>query len=193
MKLFLPLSVLVLLGIFTPNLWADPVITLTNGVGAGAFVETAIVGGDEWVYVDNSTTVGLGVPPTVQTDTDLLNVTFTDIAGVSLLNVTDVCANVGLFTPANPCAGFAFSDTGLGAPYLIAGTGDLAGLDLAAAADLNAGVLGIELGGASIGSGTAKIGFNNPPPSVTPEPPALDLLGTGLLAIAGVVKKRLYA
>ncbi|MGA8941089.1 MAG: hypothetical protein WB439_18135 [Acidobacteriaceae bacterium] len=192
MKLFIPLSVLVLLGIFTPNLWANPVITLTNGVGAGAFVETPIAGGDEWLYVDNSTTVGLGVPPTVQADTDALNVTFTDIAGVSLLNVTDICANVGVFTPANPCAGFAFSDTGLGAPYLINGTGDLAGLDLAAAANLNAGVLGIELGGASIGSGTAQIGFGEPP-SVTPEPPALTLLGTGLLGIAGLMKKRLFA
>jgi hypothetical protein len=186
MKLFLPLSVLVLLGIFTPNMFADPVLTITDGVGAGAFVETPIAGGETWVYTDDSTTIlGLGV---LQTDNDVLSATFTDVAGVALLNVTDVCANIGVLAPANPCAGFAFSDTSLGIPYVISATGDLA-----AAVDLNAGALGIDLAGLSVGNGTASIGFNNPPPSVTPEPSALTLLGTGLLGLAGAVKRKYYA
>jgi hypothetical protein len=185
MKLFLPLSVLVLIGIFTPNMFADPVLTITDGVAAGALVETPIAGGETWVYTDDSTTLlGLGL---TQTDNDVLTATFTDVAGVALLNITDVCANVGVLAPANPCAGFAFSDTSLGVPYVISATGDLA-----AAIDLNAGALGVDLGGASVGSGNASIGFNNPP-SVTPEPSALTLLGTGLLGVAGIVRRKFYA
>ena len=186
MKLFLPLSALVLLGIFTPNLFADPVLTINGGVAGGVLVETPIAGGETWVYTDDTVDASI-FPPFVLTDNDVLTATFTDIAGVSLLNVTDVCANVGVLAPANPCAGFAFSDTSLGVPYLISATGDLA-----AAVNLNAGALGIDLAGLSIGSGTASIGFGNPP-SVTPEPSALTLLGTGLLGLAGAVKRKFYA
>jgi hypothetical protein len=187
MKLFLPLSVLVLLGIFTPNMFADPVLTVNGGVAGGVLVETPIAGGETWVYTDDTVDVSV-IPPYVLTDNDVFAATFTDIAGVALLNVTDICVNAGVLAPANPCAGFAFSDTSLGIPYLISATGDLA-----AAINLNVGALGIDLAGLSIGSGTASIGFNNPPPSVTPEPSALTLLGTGLLGLAGVVKRKFYA
>jgi hypothetical protein len=192
MKLFLPLSVLVFLGIFTPNMFADPVLTINAGVGAGVLTETVVGSVDTWTYLDDSTAVlnyGLGS----QTDNDLLTVVFSDVAGVDLLSVTDACINVGVLEPANPCAGFAFSDTALGAPYLISGTGDLASLDLAAAVDVNVGALGTTIAGLSVGDGTAQIGFNNPPPSVTPEPSALTLLGTGLLGLAGAVKRKYYA
>jgi hypothetical protein len=191
MKLFLPLSVLVLLGIFTPNMFADPVLTINAGVGAGVLTETVVGSVDTWTYLDDSTTVlnGLGS----QTDNDLLTVVFSDALGVPLLSVTDACINVSVLEPVNPCAGFAFSDTALGTPYLISGTGDLANLDLALGADVNVGALGVDLAGVDIGSGSASIGFNNPPPSVTPEPSALTLLGTGLLGLAGAVKRKYYA
>jgi hypothetical protein len=191
MKLFIPLSVLVLIGIFTPNLLADPVLTINSGVTGGVLVETPVLDGEEWVYTDVTSTTSV-LPPSEQLDSDLLTVTFTDVAGVALLNVTDVCANVGVLTAPNPCAGFAFSDTGLGDPYLISGSGDLANLDLALGADINVSALGADIAGVEIGNGSAQIGFGNPP-SVTPEPPALTLLGTGLLGLAGVVKKRIFA
>ncbi len=192
MKLFLPPSVLVLIGIFTPNLFADPVVTLNAGVGAGAFVETGVGGVDTWTYLDDSTTLlnnGLGS----QTDNDLLVVAFSDVGGIPLLNVTDACLNVSVLEPVNPCAGFAFSDTSLGTPYQISGSGDLANLDLGVGADINVSALGADVLGAEIGNGAAQIGFNNPPPSPTPEPPALTLLGTGLVGLAGAVKRKFYA
>jgi hypothetical protein len=192
MKLSLPLSVLVLLGLFAPNLYADPVLTINAGTAVGALVETPIVGGDLWVFTDTSAVVLGADGNTLGSffDNDVITATFTDIAGVALLNVTDVCANASVLVPVNPCAGFAFSDTALGTPFLINGTGDLANLDLAAGVDVNVGVLGLNLVGASIGSGAAQIGFNNPAPSVTPEPSALTLFGTGLLGLAGVMKKK---
>jgi PEP-CTERM motif len=186
MKLFIPLSVLVLLGLVAPNLHADPVLTINAAAGLGTLTETTLGGVDTWTFVDNSgTLLGLGL---AQADTDLLTVVFSDVGGVALLNVTNLCANVGVLEPANPCAGFAFSDTSLGVPFLISATGDLA-----AAVDVNAGVGNLDLAGISIGGGNAEIGFNNPPPSVTPEPSALTLLGTGLLGLAGVMKKKFCA
>lgn len=190
MKLVLPLSLLVLAGIFAPNLYADPTLTINSGVAAGVLTETQIGGVDTWIYADDSTT--LFNPLGSQTDNDVLTVAFSDVAGVPLLNVTDVCANVSVLEPVNPCAGFSFSDTALGAPYLISGTGDLANLDLSLGADVNVNALGTDVAGLAIGNGTAQIGFGNPP-SVTPEPPALTLLGTGLIGLAGLVKKRLFA
>lgn len=185
MKLSLPLFVLVLLGLFTSVAFADPVLSINAAAGLGAVVETPIAGGETWVFTDDSTTIlGLGL---LQTDNDVLTATFTDIAGVALLNVTDVCANVGILAPANPCAGFAFSDTALGIPDILSATGNLA-----LAADVNVGLGNLDLAGVSIGSGSESIGFGNPP-SVTPEPPALTLFGTGLLGLAGVMKKKFCA
>ena len=189
MKLFLPLSLLVLLGIFAPNLYADPVLTVNAGVAGGALVETPIAGGETWVYTDDSVVASLD-PLYATTDNNVFTATFTDIAGVSLLNVNDLCVNVGVSVPAKPCSlGFTFTDASLGTPFLESSASLLGILGV----DLNANAVGLEVGGASIGGGSAEIGFNNPPPSVTPEPPALTLLGTGLLGLAGVVKRRFYA
>jgi hypothetical protein len=192
MKLSLTLVALVLFGLFTPKMFADPLLTINTSVLGGVLVETPIAGGESWVYTDDTVNVGPLLNPYVQTDSDVLTATFTDIAGVALLNVTDVCADTGVLIAANPCAGFSFSDTALGAPYLISGTGDLANLDLALGADIDVSALGLDVAGAQIGNGSAQIGFGNPP-SVTPEPPALTLLGTGLLGLAGLVKRKFYA
>jgi hypothetical protein len=193
MKLSLSLFALVLLGLLTPNLFADPVLTINAGVAAGTLTETSIGGVDTWTYVDDSTTIlGLGL---TQTDNDVLTVVFSDLAGVPLLSVTDACLNVAVLEPVNPCAGFAFSDTALGTPYLLPGaTGDLANLNLDLGLDVDVSTLGgLNILGAEVGNGTASIGFNNPPPSVTPEPSALTLFGTGLLGVAGVLKRRFCA
>jgi len=100
--------------------------------------------------------------------------------------VNDVCANVGVLHAANPCSlAFSFTDTDLGAPFLISDV-NLLGL---LSADINADVIGIEVGGASIGGGSAQFGFGQPP-AATPEPGSLALLGTGVLGLAGVVRRR---
>jgi hypothetical protein len=62
MKLFIPLSVLVLLGLVAPNLHADPVLTINAAAGLGTLTETTLGGVDTWTFVDNSDTLlGLGL------------------------------------------------------------------------------------------------------------------------------------
>lgn len=189
MKLLAALFAFASLALFAPNMYADPVLTVTAGVTGGTFVETPIVGGFQWVYTDTVATVGLppviaGIPVGSTVDNNVFTATFTDIAGVSLLNVTDLCANVGVLHAANPCSlAFSFTDTNLGVPYLMSDV-NLLGL---LSADVNANVLNIEVGGASIGGGSATFGFG---PAPTPEPGSLALLGTGVLGIAGVVRRK---
>lgn len=188
MKLLLAVLAFVSLGIFVPNMYADPVLTVTVGAGNGVLVETPILNGVSWTFLDNQTT--LYSPVGVTTDSNLFSATFTDVAGVALLNVDDICANVGVLHAANPCSlQFAFSDTDLGAPFLLSNV-NLLGL---LGANVNAGVLNIEVGGASIGGGSAEFGFDTPPPSATPEPGTLSLMGTGLLGVAGVIRRKFRA
>jgi hypothetical protein len=198
MKLLAVLFALVSLGIFAPNLYADPVLTVNAGVAGGALVETPILGGETWVYTDTVANLGLPVPPLglplgSTVDNNVFTATFTDIAGVALLNVNDICANVGVLHAANPCSlAFSFTDTDLGVPFLESNV-NLLGL---LSADVNANVIGLEVGGASIGGGQAEFGFepppggNPPPTSATPEPGSLSLLGTGLLGLAGIVRRK---
>ena len=178
------------LTVFAPNIYADPVLTVNAGVAGGVLVETPIVGGFQWVYTDTNATVYSLIPPSSTIDNNVFTATFTDIGGVALLNVTDICANVGVLHAATPCSlEFAFSDTNLGVPFLLSDV-NLLGL---LSANVNADVLDIDVGGASIGGGSAEFGFGAPPPAATPEPGTLSLLGSGLLGVAGVVRRRFRA
>jgi hypothetical protein len=190
MKLPSALLVFVSLGLFVPSLHADPTLTVNAGVAGGALVETPILGGETWVYTDTAINVFSVLPPISTIDNNVFTATFTDIAGQALLNVNDLCANVGVLTAANPCSlGFTFTDASLGTPFLDSNAALLGILG----ADVNANAIGLEVGGASIGGGQAQFGFGNPTPSPTPEPSTLTLLGTGLLGMAGVVRKKLAA
>ncbi len=171
-----------------PALHADP-ITATLDVGptstAAVLVETPIPGGETFLYTHLYTDI---FNTTLQTFT----ATYTDLLGVSLLNVTDVCAQVNIVFAAKPCQALAFSftDVGLGDAFQIAALGAV-GLDLTGnVADINFG--------ASIGGGSAELGFggggnggggNSP----VPEPGTLSLMATGLLSAAGVLRKRCMA
>jgi hypothetical protein len=186
MKLLCSMAVLVLLGMVAPNMYADPVLTLNSSAVAGTFVETPIAGGDTWVYTDTSAG-GSFVPPYAYADNNVFTATFTDIAGVALLNINDLCANAAIGIPANSCAlGFTFTDASLGTPFLKSNADALGILGITIDAD----VVGINAG-ASVGGGSAQIGFAAPSP--TPEPNTLTLLGTGLLGMAGVMRKKLFA
>ena len=186
MKLLAALFAFASLALIAPNMYADPVLSANAGVTGGTLVETPIVGGFTWVYTDTNVNLFSIIPPSATLDNNVFTATFTDIAGVALLNVNDVCANVGVLHAANPCSlAFSFTDTDLGAPFLISDV-NLLGL---LSADINADVIGIEVGGASIGGGSAQFGFGQPP-AATPEPGSLALLGTGVLGLAGVVRRR---
>ena len=190
MKLLIATLALLSLTVFAPNMYADPVLTVNAGVTGGVLVETPIAGGVQWVYTDTNVNVFSLAPPSATVDNNVFTATFTDIAGVALLNVNDVCANVGVLHAANPCSlEFAFSDTDLGDPFLLSNV-NLLGL---LSANVNAGVLDIEVGGASIGGGSAEFGFGAPPPAATPEPGTLSLLGTGLLGVAGALRRKFRA
>ncbi len=190
MKLLGSLLVFVSLGLFVPYLHADPTLAVNAGVAGGVFVETPVLGGETWVYTDTAVNVFSVIPPVGTIDNNVFTATFTDIAGQALLNVTDLCANVGILTAANPCSlGFTFTDASLGTPFLKSNLAVLGILGV----DINANALGLEVGGASIGGGQAQFGFGDPSPSPTPEPNTLTLLGTGLLGMAGMVRKKLSA
>jgi len=172
---------LVTLAFIPADLHADPIISLNTGIVSDALVETPVLGGEQFTFVDINTDV-------FQTTVQTFTATFTDLLGVNLLNVTDVCAEVNLLAPANPCKGLAFSytDASLGDASLLSELGTV-GLDL------NGNVANINFG-ASIGGGSAEVGFANPSTaSPVPEPGTLSLFATGLLGTAGILRRRLAA
>lgn len=188
MKLLVASLVLAGMAVVTPKLHADPVLTVNGGVVGATFVETPIVNGFQWVYTDN--TAGLSLdPPFAYSDNNVFTATFTDVAGVKLLNVNDVCANLGVLIPAPSCAvGFTFTDVGVGTPFLISNASLLGVFSFNASVD----TLGVTVADVSVGGGSAQFGFGQPP-AATPEPGSLGLLGTGVLGVAGVVRRRILA
>jgi len=199
MKLLLALFAFISLGIFAPNMYADPVLTLNSQAGVGVLTELPVVGNVySWTYIDDATNVGFypGIVPIPwsTTDNNLFSATFVyNPLGISVLNVTDVCANVAVLAPVTPCSlNFSFSDTAVGAGYLDpSNTPALLGtLDIALGADLGVSIGSIDALGVDIGGGQAQIDFPPPPAAATPEPGTLGLMGTSLLGIAGVVRRK---
>jgi hypothetical protein len=205
MKLLIAALALISFGFFVPAMHADPTLTLNTQAGVGVLTELPVVGNVySWTYVDDATNVGFypGILPIPwsTTDNNVFSATFVyNPLGISVLNVTDVCANAALLAPVTPCSlDFSFSDTAVGVGYLDpSNTVALLGnLDIALGANIDISALdgSLQILGLDIGGGQAQIDFPPPPSSSpTPEPGTLSLMGTSLLGLAGVVRRKFRA
>lgn len=201
MKLLLALFALVSFGIVVPNMYADD-LTLNLAAIGGAAVDLGPVSDGTGVV-----TYDLAAVPLFQGNTlvGVYNLNFTatwidaqanlpvgatwPAGAVDALVVTESCAALAVTIPpsfTDPCTGLSFAYTNLNAGNIVGVTGDVN-----IGADVNAQILSADVG-LGIGAGTETIGFGNPP-SATPEPGTLSLMGTGLLGIAGVLRRRFRA
>jgi hypothetical protein len=156
------------------TLHASPVPTLTVNGSAVLLSHTLAGGVDTYVYTDTSTNV-------LDTRTTTFEATFADIGGIDVLNVTDLCAQVTLFGSGVPCEALAFSFTGIGGDE-----GSIVSALGTAHVFLAGDVANIDFD-ASVGGGTGIVDFS---PAPTPEPESLALLATGLVGVAGVVRRK---
>ncbi len=191
MKSFLLSLVLVVLALtLNPVAHADVIsATLNTGLVADALVETPILNGDQFVYAHTTDGV-LSNGSLFNSSTSVFTATYVDVTGLlGVLNVTDVCTDITVIGPAVPCQAFAFSFTDVTLPIATV----IANVD--ASVNVNVGLAGLDIAGASVGTSSGQIDFTGPPPpsSVTPEPSSLCLMATGLLTAAGAVRRRFMA
>lgn len=163
-------------------------VSLNTGVAADALVETSVAGVDTFVYTNTDVSL-LGPLGVLSASTSVFTATYADVLGtLGVLNVTDVCTSVDILDVApTPCQDFAFSFTNLtlGDASVVAAIG--------AVASVNANVADLDIAGATIAGASGSFDFQNPPPpsSVTPEPDSLSLMATGLLAAAGMIRRKI--
>jgi hypothetical protein len=187
MKLSLCLLAVALLSFTTRSLQADSISASLDAGGTSVLlIETPILNGDQFTYTNTNVMLGGDPLQLNASNTDFL-ATYTDVLGVGLLNVTDVCAQVALNSASVPCENLAFSftDLTLGNASVIA--------DLGASVFASGNVADVNFA-ASIAGGDASVGFGQPPTlSPVPEPGTLSLMLTGLITAAGVFRIKLLA
>ena len=172
--------------IFTPAAHADNleiglnVSTTSGGVLLLVPAEIDLPGVQEFLYSETITDV-------LNTRTTDFSATFIDLLGIETVTVIDVCTQITIAGPATPCQGlaFAFEDLSIGTlPHLVLALGSASTL-----IDGNIGEIDFD---ASLGGGSAVFNFPPVPPvAPTPEPASLSLAATGLLGVAGMVRRKM--
>ena len=197
MKLLIAVIALVSFGVLVPKSYADDLTLNLGAVGLGNVDLGPVAAGTGVVTYDYA---NLSV---LQNGNLLgfLNLNFTGVwaataadlpvgatwptNAVDALAVTESCAFVAIGTNTQtPCSGLAFAYTNANIGNIVGVTGDVN-----IAADIGVDTpIGAEAG-LGVNGGTETIGFGNPP-SATPEPGTLSLMGTGLLGVAGVIRRK---